>query len=154
MKANTRMFGEIEIEDSKIIILEQGIVGFPDMKRFALIFDEDRGRESTIKWFQSMDDPAFAMPVLDPLELVEDYAPAVSDELRRSLGGLNSENAFVLTTVTVPPDIEQISINLKAPIIINTDNNQAVQLIADEDYPVKYKIYDLIKKEGDSECSH
>lgn len=149
MKADTRMFGEIEIEDSKIIKLERGIVGFPDMKHFALIFDADRGQESTIKWLQSMDDTAFAMPVLDPFEFVKDYAPSVSDEIYHSMGGLTPENTFVLTTVTVPEDIEQISINLKAPFIINTDNNQAVQIILDEDYPVKYKIYDLIKKEGD-----
>ncbi len=58
-------------------------------------------------------------------------------------------NAFLLVTVTVPEDIRQISINLKAPIIINTENNRAVQLILDEDYPVKYKIYDKIKKEGE-----
>ena len=147
MKADTRMFGEIDIEDSKIIRLEQGIVGFPDMKNFALIFDADRGEKSVIKWFQSMDDPVFAMPVLEPYEMKEDYAPAVSDEFCGSLGGLTKENAFILVTVTVPEKIEEISINLKAPIIINTDNNQGAQLIMEEDYPVKYKIYDRIKRD-------
>lgn len=149
MKADTRMFGKIEIEDSKIITLEQGIIGFPDIRNFALIFDADKGEESAIKWFQSMDDPVFAMPVVDPYLFIEDYAPSISDELCASLGGLTSENSFVLTTVTVPTDIEQISINLKAPIIINTENNQAVQLIVEEDYPVKYQIYDKLKKEGE-----
>ena len=131
MKADTRMFGKIEIEDSKIITLEQGIIGFPDIKNFALIFDSDKGEETAIKWFQSMDDPVFAMPVVDPFLFVEDYAPTISDELCNSLGGLTGENSFVLTTVTVPTDIKKISINLKAPIIINTDNNQAVQLIVE-----------------------
>lgn len=149
MKADTRMFGEIEIEDSKIIKIEQGIVGFPDMVNFALIFDSDKGQDAVIKWLQSMDDPVFAMPVLDPSSLMEDYRPSVSDELSDSLGGLKDGNAFLLVTVTVPEDIRQISINLKAPIIINTENNRAVQLILDEDYPVKYKIYDKIKKEGE-----
>ncbi len=149
MKADTRMFGEIEIEDSKIITLEQGIIGFPDIRNFALIFDADKGEEAAIKWFQSMDDPVFAMPVVDPFLFIEDYAPSISDELCVSLGGLTSENSFVLTTVTVPTDIKKISINLKAPIIINTENNQAVQLIVEEDYPVKYQIYDKLKKEGE-----
>lgn len=147
MKADTRMFGEIDIEDSKIIHLEQGIVGFPDMKDFALIFDADRGEESVIKWFQSMDDPVFAMPVLEPHAMAEDYAPAISDELCGTLGGLTQENVFLLVTVTVPENIEEISINLKAPIIINTDNNQAAQVIMEQDYPVKYKIYDRIKRD-------
>lgn len=148
MKADTRMFGEIDIDDSKIIRLEQGIVGFPDMKNFALIFDADRGEQSVIKWFQSMDDPVFAMPVLEPHVMAEDYAPVISDELCGMLGGLNQENVFLLVTVTVPEKIEEISINLKAPIIINTDNNQAAQVIMEEDYPVKYKIYDRIRRDS------
>lgn len=159
MKADTRMFGAIEIEDSKIIRLEQGIIGFPDMKNFALIFDADKGEESSsIKWLQSMDDEVFAMPVISPYDLVPDYAPSVSDEVCQMLGGLNKDNCFILVTVTVPREIEKISINLKAPVLINTDNNRGIQLILEQDYPIKYKIYDLIKKEGrkegDSECSH
>ena len=42
MKAKTRLFGEIDIEDSKIITLEGGMIGFPDMKKFALVFDEEK----------------------------------------------------------------------------------------------------------------
>lgn len=42
MKAATRLFGEIEIDESKIITFEDGIIGFPDMKKFTLIFDEEK----------------------------------------------------------------------------------------------------------------
>ena len=38
MKANTRIFGEIDIDESKIITFVNGMVGFPDMKNFALIY--------------------------------------------------------------------------------------------------------------------
>ena len=40
MKAKTRMFGEIDIQEDKIITLESGMIGFPDMQKFTLIFDE------------------------------------------------------------------------------------------------------------------
>lgn len=151
MKANTRLFGEIEIAEDKLIVVEQGIIGFPDLKNFALIFDEEKGDSAKIKWFQSLDEPGFAMPVMDPYEMVPDYALEMNEEGQKILGELTTENVFVLVTVTVPQDLEQISINLKAPIIINTDTNKACQIIADADYPVKYKIYDLLeknKKEG------
>ena len=46
MKANTRLFGEIEVSEDKIITVEQGIIGFPEMKRFTLIFDVEK-RERT-----------------------------------------------------------------------------------------------------------
>ena len=39
MKLNTRIFGEVEIEDSKIISFPNGIIGFPDLKRFTLMHD-------------------------------------------------------------------------------------------------------------------
>ena len=62
-----------------------------------------------------------------------------------SLGTLTPENTYVLVTVTVPRNIEDISVNLKAPIVINTDTNKGCQLIVEDDYAVRYKIYDLIK---------
>ena len=66
MKLNTRIFGEVEIEDSKIISFPNGIIGFPDLKRFTLMHDEEQGT-NTIKWLQSVEEPGFAMPVMDPL---------------------------------------------------------------------------------------
>ena len=42
MKADTRLFGEIDIQDDKIITLNEGIIGFPDLQHFTLIFDEEK----------------------------------------------------------------------------------------------------------------
>ena len=147
MKAKTKLFGEIEVAEDKLIVMEQGIIGFLDLKYFTLIHDVEKGDKATIKWFQSMDEPGFAMPVVDPYKFVPDYAPEINDEALKVLGDLTEENIFILSTVTVPEDIEKISINLKAPIIINADTNKACQLIVDADYPVKYKIYDLLNHE-------
>ncbi len=145
MRANTRLFGEIEIEDEKIIKFEQGIIGFPDLKHFALIFDTEKGDKATIKWLQSMDEPEFAMPVVMPTDILEKYNPVVSNEMLEPLGELTPDNEYILVTVTVPKDIEQISMNLKAPLIINIDTNKGSQLIVEDDWAVRYKIYDLLK---------
>lgn len=147
MKADTRIFGMIDIPDEKIITLETGMIGLPEMHKFALIYDEERGDEVAIKWLQSLDDPETAFPVMDPLLFKKDYNPTVSDEILSPLGTLNDENTYILSTVTVPEDITKIAINLKAPIVINTDNNKGVQLIVEDDFPVKYNIYDLLKKD-------
>lgn len=146
MKAKTRLFGEIDIEDSKIITLEGGMIGFPDMKKFALVFDEEKKERGKIKWLQSMDDAEVAFPVMDPVEVKEDYNPTVNDELLKPLGNLTDENTFVLVTVTASKNIKELSINLKAPIIINLDNMKGAQLIVEDDLPVKYKIYEILKK--------
>ena len=71
----------------------------------------------------------------------------VDDEILKPIGEFIADELLVLTTVTVPKNIEQLSVNLKAPIVINARTRQAVQLIVDGDeYPVKYFIYELLKK--------
>ena len=146
MKINTRLFGEIEIEEDKIICFENGIIGFPDCKQFTLIFDEvEEGESKNISWMQSLDEPAFALPVMDPLLVKEDYNPQVEQEYLKSLGNLTTENTYVLVTVTVPAEIKKLSVNLKAPIVINTDDLKAEQLIIDDSLPVKYMIYDILQ---------
>jgi flagellar assembly factor FliW len=145
MKINTRVFGEIEIAEDKIITFEEGIIGFPDCKKFALLYDEEKGEHRGISWMQSLDEPVFALPVMDPLLVKEDYNPMVEDELLKSLGKLDPEDTFILVTVTAPPDLKELSVNLKAPLIINARERKAVQMIIEDDLPVKYKIYDLLQ---------
>ena len=55
------------------------------------------------------------------------------------------EDLLVLVTITVPSDLKKMSVNLKAPIIINVETRKAVQVILEDEYDVKYYIYDLLK---------
>lgn len=146
MKADTRLFGEIDIKDDKIIRLKEGIIGFPDLQNFTLIHDEEKEGKGSIKWLQSMDDPAFALPVINPLDIKPDYQLTVNEEGLEPLGTMTEENTFILVTITVPQNIEEMSVNLKAPFIINADNLQGAQMIVENDYPVKYKIYEILNK--------
>lgn len=146
MKAATRLFGEIEIDESKIITFEDGIIGFPDMKKFTLIFDEEKEGRPSISWLQSMDEPEIAFPVIDPLFVCEAYNPSVEDELLKNLGTIKEDNLYVLVTVTVPQDIKELAVNLKAPIVINTDTRKASQIIVEDDLPVRYRIYEILEE--------
>jgi len=151
MRVNTKNFGEIEIADDKIICFPSGIIGFPDLTDFALIHDEEKG-VGGIHWMQSMQEPAFAMPVMDPLVVKPDYNPVVDDEILKPIGELDPEETLVLVTVTVPSDITKMSINLKGPIVINAVQKKACQVIIDGDeYQVKYPIYDILKARKDGE---
>lgn len=146
MKAKTRLFGEIDIADDKIITLEKGMIGFPALNHFSLIFDEEKkSKGATIMWLQSMDDPDIAFPVMDPYTIKEDYAPNVNEEIVAPLGAMTEENTYVLVTVTVPRKVEDFSVNLKAPIVVNMDTLKGVQLIVEDDYPVKFKVYEVLK---------
>lgn len=144
MKINTKVFGEIDIADEKIIHFPLGIIGFPDLTEFTLIHDEDRGIGS-IHWMQSIQEPAFAMPVMDPLIVRPDYNPEVDDELLKPLGELLPDELLVMVTVTVPSDLKKMSVNLRGPIVINAAERKACQIIVEgEDYAVKFPIYDIL----------
>ncbi|MCI6713442.1 MAG: flagellar assembly protein FliW [Lachnospiraceae bacterium] len=153
MEILTKAFGKITIDDEKIINFPKGIVGFPDLTEFALIHDEEKGTE-TIHWLQSIQEPGFAMPVMDPLLVCPEYNPEVDDELLSHLGELNQEELLVLVTVTVPKDITKMTVNLKGPIVINAAERKATQVIVEGDqYQVKFPIYDILdankKKAGE-----
>lgn len=145
MKANTRIFGQIDIEDDKIIQFVNGIVGFPEMVDFALIHDENKG-PGGIAWLQSMQEPQFAMPVMDPLLIKAEYNPQVEDELLKPLGKFLGDDMLVLVTVSIPTDIKNMTANLKGPIVINTTTRKACQVIAEgDDCEVKFPIYEILK---------
>ena len=146
MRVNTRVFGEIEVSEEKIITFPGGIIGFPEMTKFTLIYDEEQGTKAGIRWLQSLDEPVFALPVMDPLTVKEDYNPDVEDELLSGIGEITGENLLVLVTVTVPADFTKMSVNLKGQIIINVYELKSFQVIVDgADYPVKYPIYDILQ---------
>ncbi len=147
MVIQTRVFGEVEIDDEKIITFHSGIIGFPDLRRFTLLYDAEK--TGGIKWLQSLDEPAFAMPVMDPLTVKENYNPVVEDELLKPLGELKPDETLVLVTVTVPKQLENMSVNLQAPIVVNAENKKACQIIVDNEsgeFPVKFMIYDILQK--------
>lgn len=152
MRINTRVFGEIDIEDEKIIHFPGGIVGFPELTDFALIHDSEKESSCAIRWLQSMQEPTFAMPVMDPLAVKPDYNPEVEDELLKPLGKIDPEEILVLVTLTVPSDLTKMSVNLQAPLVVNAAEKKACQVIVDTElYPVRFPIYDILqqmKKEG------
>lgn len=146
MQITTKIFGEITIDDEKIIHFPNGIIGFPELTDFALIHDEEKGTD-TIHWMQSLQEPAFAMPVMDPLIVCPDYNPEVDDELLNNIGEIVPEELLVMVTVTVPKDIKKMTVNLKGPMVINATQRKATQVIVEGDeYPVKFPIYDILNQ--------
>ncbi len=158
MLVKTKLFGEIELNEEKIITFPGGIMGFEGYKKYTLLYDITDDKEKfNVSWLQSLDEPEFALPVVNPYHVKPDYNPVVEDEIIKSLGEINEENLVILLSLTVPADITKMSANLKAPFIINSDTRKGIQIIVEnQDYEIKYNIYEyiqLLKKEkGDTVC--
>lgn len=153
MLIKTRYFGEIDLDDSKVINFNSGLFGFEEYKRFALLYNSETEERPSISWLQCVDEETLALPVMIPTIVKPDYNPIVEDGVLEALGDWNENNISILVTVTVPKDLKQMTTNMKAPIIINTENMQGCQVVVENnDYEIRYGIYDILnaakEKEG------
>ncbi len=147
MLIKTKYFGEINLCEEKIITFENGLIGFEEYKTYTLLYDSEKKEETNLMWLQSTEEEGLAFPVINPLNVKPDYNPSIEQELLSPLGELNDNNICILLTVTVPQDIKQTAVNLKAPLIINSDTRKGCQLIVDnKDYPIKYNLYEAMQK--------
>jgi flagellar assembly factor FliW len=74
--------------------------------------------------------------VLDASVYVPDYAPELSDEQVSALGVVDAEDAIVL--VVANPGENGTSMNLMAPIIVNSKTGASAQVILEgQDWPLR-----------------
>jgi flagellar assembly factor FliW len=146
MVVKTKYFGEIDLEEAKIINFERGIMGFEQYKEFTILYDIESEDKVGISWLQSLEEPGLALPVINPFHIMADYNPIVEDEVLKPLGNIKEDNLVILLSLTVPSDITKMSANLKAPFIINSDSRKGSQIIVENaDYEIKYNIYDVVQ---------
>ena len=129
MEISTEKFGLIRVEENKIITFEQGILGFEEDKRYLLVTLENN---KTFYWLQSVDNPALALPCMDPLLVCDNYAPEIEGSILEKLE-VSKANLLVLCVVVIKPEMKKSTVNLAAPIIINTDKQKAMQVVLQND---------------------
>lgn len=126
MKVATTRFGEIEIDEGKIITFPLGIPGFPELKRYFLLDYKD-----PIKWLHAVDDPDVAFIVMDPFSLFPAYSVDIDDEVELFLEIKEPTDTVIFTILTVADTV--VTANLKAPIIVNSSNFKAAQILLEDD---------------------
>lgn len=139
MQIDTKYFGQVDIEEEKILHFEHGLFGFEEYKDYTILFDSEGGQDSLFSWLQSTTEKSLAFPVVNPLNVKEDYDPVVEDALLEELGEFSPEDMLVLLLATVPADVKKASVNMKAPLVINAATRKGIQIIAENpDYAIKY----------------
>ena len=139
MKINTNFFGEIEIDEKEIITFEKGMIGFEDIKKFALVGEEDL----FVEWLQSIDEPT-SFAVMDPFIADTEYSFDIPDKVLEELNIKDKNEILIRTVVVIPEDITKIRTNLQAPVIINIKEKKAMQILLDDTYPMRYEFYEKV----------
>ena len=125
MKIISRNFGEIDFEEDKIIDFAEGIPGFKDLKKYIIIEDP----ESTFCYLQSVEEENICFIIINPFLLCKDYIIDIKDQEIEALGGGNEEKIGVYVIATVVGALEEATVNLVAPIIIQNEKKKGMQVI-------------------------
>ncbi len=136
MKVETTRFGVVEIDEANLVILPDGLLGFEEYRQYCLI---QHRPSSGFRWLQSIDDPSLAFVVVDPSEHFNDYEIEIGDSDIQKIQLLNAEDATVLVIVSIRDGGKSISANLAAPIVVNSKNLTAAQIVLqDERYETRH----------------
>jgi flagellar assembly factor FliW len=127
MEIETTRFGRVQVDDSRVINLPRGLLGFPDYTRYALIQTSD---ENYFFWLQSVDEPALAFVVTDPSIFFKDYQVPIREETQAELE--LSDVTFAQVFVICNRVDDWLTGNLLGPIVVNAQNRQASQVVLTE----------------------
>ncbi|MBN1846162.1 MAG: flagellar assembly protein FliW [Sedimentisphaerales bacterium] len=127
MKIHTTRFGQIEVDEERLLLFGHGILGFPEDRRFVLL---QTNAEGNFFWLQSVDRPDVAFVVCDPLLFVPDYQVPLRPEDGERIELRSMADTQVMVIVNKIDRI--LTGNLQGPLVINARNRRGCQLVLSE----------------------
>ncbi len=136
MILKTKNFGDIEINEKEIITFDDPILGFETDKRYVFMIDDSLNGEFI--WLQSVDNGDLCFVLANPDVFIEDYKPVFSEDIE-SVIGKGTYEIWLIMVVT--DDFSESTVNLKSPIIVNLEERRAAQIVGENNYPVRYRLF-------------
>jgi flagellar assembly factor FliW len=124
---HTTRFGEIAIDENRVIRFPEGILGFPLQKDFIIL---EHHPDSPFFWLQSIGSPELAFVLTDPLLTKSDYLDDLQ-ALEKSLANSgDGDNTLIFSIVTIRPGVQKkMTVNLLGPIVIDIHHRIGKQVI-------------------------
>ena len=155
MQVDTLRFGMVDVDEKKLIVFGDGIPGLEQYRKYALLQFED---SYPIVWLQSMEDTGICLPVLDTFKVLPDYIFDIDETDVKALEINSPDDLHIVSVVVIPEDIQGMTVNLAAPIIINTITGKARQIVlSGSEYNVRAPVFQEIcnavaREEGDADA--
>ncbi len=145
MEVKTKTLGTVQVEEKQIINFVNGLYGFEEYHRFAIIEAEYQ----PFYWLQSLDESNLAFIIVDPFLIVNDYELDIDDNALSEIGIDSPEDVVLFAIITIPADGSAVTANLQGPIVINRKNNIALQVIlSDSKWTTKHNIIKVLNTKG------
>lgn len=140
MIIETKDLGFVEIDKKNVITFPHGIYGFENAVRFAILKDNDN--ENPFMWLQCVDNKQTCFIVVEPSSFSDNYNPQISKQFKDAIKLISDDVQRLICICTIPTDFKKSTINLKCPVIINSIDNIAMQVILeDERYSMTYPLF-------------
>lgn len=146
-KIYTSRFGEIEVDEAKVVHFQEGIPAFEDEHEFIILPYEE---ESPYYFMQSLKSPDLAFLLTIPFLFFNDYTFELDEASIKELDIKNQDDVFYYSMVTIPNgSIRYMTANLLAPIVLNGENMKAKQVVLEKtNYKTKHRLFpDSAEKE-------
>jgi len=145
MELISKTMGKITISDNQLLTIPDGLYGFEDYTKFALINSE----YEPFLWLQSTESPDLAFLIIDPFLVSSDYETNIDDDSLAKIGITKPEDIIIMTIVTVPSDGSPITANFQGPLVINKQNKKCMQIILNDNrWSTKVNIVEALSKKG------
>lgn len=146
MKVKTLNMGIIEVPEKQIIDFPEGLFGFEESRKYALIEAEQK----PFIWMQSLEDEHLSFLLINPFLFRPDYELDIDEKDQKLIDLNNPEDALIFAIVTVLGDGSPITANLQGPVVINKKNNLAVQaVLSDSRWLTKHDIMAELKQRSE-----
>lgn len=140
MLIHTVNFGELEVAEDKVITFKEGLPGFPQIHRFAVLEMEDL---KPFLYLQALEEPAISLFIINPFLVDPTYEFRLTDSDMGEVRSTNSAELAVYAVATIPDIASEATLNLMAPIVINDRERCGKQVILHESkYSVKHPLFD------------
>ena len=139
MLVQSTRFGELEVAEEQIMDFPEGLLGFPDEKRFALM---EYKPESPFYILQSMADPDLTFLMINPFAFFNDYDFHMDDALMAEIGVTADNPPTVFNIATVRDKIQNMTVNLAGPVLVNIRDRKAAQWVIEKtQFPTRYPLF-------------
>lgn len=119
------------------LFFEEGLPGFGHLQFFQLLQEE----ESPFFLMQSVEESDIGFWVINPFAFFAEYEFVLSDAAKSALHIDEETPIAVFNIVTIRED-NHVTVNLKAPIVVNLSNRMAKQVILQDDkYPIRQPLF-------------
>ena len=140
MKISTSYHGDIEIDNQQTLTFNQGIPGFLEETEFVIL---PLPEVEAFQVLQSIQTKELAFIITDPFQFFLDYDFQLEPQEIEKLQLQQAEDAAVYVLLTMSDSVEKITANLQAPVIINTKQQLAKQVILmNTAYETKHRLFE------------